>query len=126
MERITKRHHNMNRNILDEALYKLKELEDIEESFGIELKILIRALRDGVYDMDGNYFNNLICVGYRLVQTHACYAVKRVTLESCYTGEDTESCTPTKEGHYWSWESSPQFDLKDYGKTWRLPSSSIY
>ena len=108
---------------------KLQRIEEIEKWIGVDIPTLYRALSRGIYyrDKDKIFFTgcSIIWVGKHLVQVKPCYQVKEVTLESCYFGFDTEEPKQVKDAHYWSWETSLQWQIMDYGKTWALTREEL-
>lgn len=84
-------------NLIEEAVDKLGQLEDIEEELGIDLITLFKALRDGVY-----------CKGIPFILRGLSIHTKdEIGMGFC---DDREFFNEIPVLHLWS----------DYGKTWWL------
>lgn len=106
---------------------KLHDLEDIEADLDIDLLTLYNAEEYGFYYIKDDkiaFCRWCIRIGRKLIETQPCYAVKRVTLESCYYG-DVEEIEPVEDAHYFSWKSCVFVELSDYGKTWALTREEL-
>lgn len=84
-------------DLIEEAVDKLGAIENLEESIGIDLITLFKALRNGIYTRD---------YGYLLVE--------HFVLKS----EHELHCRPT-------YRKELRFTLKDYGKTWTLRKEDL-
>lgn len=87
-------------NLIEEAVDKLGQLEDIEEELGIDLITLFRALKDGIYCID---FDN--------------QDIRKFKAPLCFNS--------TSKQFYWYGSNIGYPDLKDYGKTWSLDRSEL-
>ena len=89
---------------LKQSLYtqveqKLDQLEDIEDELGIDLIILFKAIRNGFYDNEGNYYQSY---DYSIDIEGNCL---RETFED--------------------YMNSKSFYFQDYGKTWVLTKEEL-
>lgn len=89
--------------IIENAVDKLGELEDIEEKIGISLEILFKAMEKGIY-----------YVGRSSSEKEILFAEpNHVTLEK-------------HKGHYTIWVNHDTAEyFEDYGKTWSLGKKEI-
>lgn len=89
---------------------------------------VLSAIFKGFYYIKNNeiyYERNGILVGDSFIITKPIYAVKEVTLQSCFYGTDTEELKYVEDAHYWSWKSMQSFKLCDYGETWALDRKDL-
>lgn len=97
------------------AISKLNQIENIEKELDIDVVILFKALRNGIYYKKDNkilYVNNIINVHKYLIETKPIYSV---------AGE----ANPAMDGHYWDWKTFNTWEFKDYGKTWALTREEL-
>ena len=83
--------------IVEQDLDRLEKLEDLEEELGIDLLMLFKAFKDGIYSRD---------YGYLLVEHFVLKHEKQL------------HCKPLRIVEY-------RFALKDYGKTWALTREEL-
>ena len=96
--------------------------EIVLKNSGLTALDILNATNNGIYYKKDNkifYINNIINVGYKLVEVKPCYAVKETTLKSCYYG-DVEPIQEVEDAHYWDWKTCMSWKFKDYKKTWAL------
>ena len=99
---------NYRYELIEEAVDKLGELEDIEEELGIKLTTLFKALKNGFY-----YKKQGIIV-------HTSYQESYIFLSA-------KSCLPNQmciEVHFGDLETM-WFYFEDYGKTWFLDNKEL-
>lgn len=103
LENILEGHNIEKLEELDDLLWYIKRIKDIEEELGIDLVTLIKAIKDGVY-VEGKKKPK-----YRTVWFD--------DIDSGITDEDV--------GLYWFDIDDKRFYFKDYGKTWALTKEEL-
>lgn len=101
--------------------------EKVLKDSGLTPLDVLNATNNGIYYKKDNkifYIDNIINVGYSLVEVKPCYAVKETTLRSCYYG-DVEPTKEVKDAHYWDWKSCNVWKFEDYKKTWALTKEEL-
>lgn len=97
------------------TISKLNQIENIEKELDIDVVILFKALRNGIYYKKDNkirYVNNIINVHKYLIETKPIYSVDG-------------KAEPVMDGHYWDWKTFNTWTFEDYGKTWALTREEL-
>lgn len=102
-----------------DAIHKLGKLEDIEEELGIDLITLFKALQNGFYDKEDNFYkddeetNRVIHIGSNGSIEHFNYFTISVY-------------DLVKDKSVYTIECVNDFWLSDYGKTWALTKKELF
>lgn len=97
------------------------------DKVNLSVENVVKAVLDGIYYIENGeikFARNIILVGYHIVETSPCYAVKKTTLNSCYYG-DVEPLQEVADAHYWDWKTSRNWKLNEYLKTWALTKEEL-
>lgn len=122
-----------NKELRNGVLKKLGEIENIEEEFEIDLIILLKALKYGIYIKDG--YNGFKANGDKWfitsIENEIAYYHKQLNVKQFRKrkvggmfGED-EYCPPEEvDKAVGAWNSTCVY-IEDYGKTWALTKEEL-